>query len=452
MKETRDGLNFGEMHVPRLFRKLFIPTLLGLLAGVLLTLADGIAVGRGVGSDALAAVNVAAPVYMITTGLALMFGSGVSIVASTHLAKGNRKAANINVTQAFLVPTLIMLAVVIILNLFPSIFCILLGGSEKLFPYVKEYWQYVSPALVMLVILTTGLFVARIDGAPNFGMMVNVIVAIINIILDYLLVFPLDMGIKGAALATSAATTTGAVAMLWYFTRHSRILRLYRIKLSQTSLRLTRRNCNYMVKLGMPTFVAETAMTCMMVVGNFMFMSRLQEDGVAAFSVACYLFPLVFMFGNAIAQSALPIVSYNHALGSHARVKQAFRISMTAAMILGLAQTLLVYAAAPSIVSVFIGSEMPAHSIGVAGLPLFAATCLFFTLNIVLIGYYQSMEYYRLSTTFMVLRGYVLIIPSFLFLPSILNDKGLWLAVPLSELLTLLLIVSYEFVRRLNLK
>lgn len=262
MKETRDGLNFGEMHVPRLFRKLFIPTLLGLLAGVLLTLADGIAVGRGVGSDALAAVNVAAPVYMITTGLALMFGSGVSIVASTHLAKGNRKVANINVTQAFLVPTLIMLAVVIILNLFPSIFCILLGGSEKLFPYVKEYWQYVSPALVMLVILTTGLFVARIDGAPNFGMMVNVIVAIINIILDYLLVFPLDMGIKGAALATSAATTTGAVAMLWYFTRHSRILRLYRIKLSQTSLRLTRRNCNYMVKLGMPTFVAETAMTC----------------------------------------------------------------------------------------------------------------------------------------------------------------------------------------------
>ena len=73
----RDALDFGRMRIPKLFIKLFVPTLLGLLFGALLNLADGIFVGRGVGSDALAAVNIAAPLFLVATGLALMFGAGV---------------------------------------------------------------------------------------------------------------------------------------------------------------------------------------------------------------------------------------------------------------------------------------------------------------------------------------------------------------------------------------
>jgi len=81
MRDNRDALNYGQMRVPTLFRKLFIPTLLGLLSGVILNLVDGIFVGRGVGSDALAAINIVAPLFQIAMGVALMFGSGVSIVA-----------------------------------------------------------------------------------------------------------------------------------------------------------------------------------------------------------------------------------------------------------------------------------------------------------------------------------------------------------------------------------
>lgn len=96
MKDNRDALDYGEMRVSKLFYKLFFPTLLGLLSSVLLNLADGIFVGQGVGSDALAAINIAAPMLLVSTGIALMFGSGASIVAAVHLSKGNRKAANIS--------------------------------------------------------------------------------------------------------------------------------------------------------------------------------------------------------------------------------------------------------------------------------------------------------------------------------------------------------------------
>ena len=208
-------------------------------------------------------------------------------------------------------------------------------------------------------------------------MTINTLSALVNIVLDWLFIFPLDMGIKGAAIATSISGIPGMVLVAWYFWGHSNQLRLYRPKFSQTALHLTARNCGYMLRLGFPTFIAETAICCMIITGNYMFIGRLHEDGVAAFSVACYLFPMIFMFGNAIAQTALPIVS----------------------------------------------------------LP--------FTVNVVLIGYLQSLERYKAATFFMLLRGFVLIIPSFILLPELFGNTGLWLAETVAETLTLVVLTGF---------
>ena len=99
----RDSIDFASTGIGPLFRSIFIPTLLSLVFTSLLTVADGIFVGQGVGSDALAAINIVAPLFLVTTGMAMMFGVGVSVVANIHLAQGNAKAADINVTQALIV-------------------------------------------------------------------------------------------------------------------------------------------------------------------------------------------------------------------------------------------------------------------------------------------------------------------------------------------------------------
>src|SRR5574344_167090 len=98
----RDAVDFGRSDVGKLFRQMLLPTLIGMISMVVLNLTDGAFVGRGVGSNALAAVNIVAPLFTITSGFGLMFGIGVSIVASIHLAKGKPKAANINITQALI--------------------------------------------------------------------------------------------------------------------------------------------------------------------------------------------------------------------------------------------------------------------------------------------------------------------------------------------------------------
>lgn len=443
MNDNRDALDYGAMRIPRLFRKLFFPTLLGLVSGVLLNLADGIFVGRGVGSDALAAVNIAAPMFQVAAGIALMFGSGVSVVAAIHLSHGNYKAANINVTQAFTVGLLLMALVVAVINVFPRQAAALLGGSDSLYPMVHDYLMGVSPCLLFFVVEMVGLFVIRLDGSPKYAMALNVVAAALNIVLDWLFVFPLGMGVLGAAIATSLAAMTGAAMVVFYFLRRSNRLHLYRPKFSATALRLTARNCGYMLRLGLPTFIAETAICCMMVSGNFVFMHYLHEDGVAAFSVACYLFPMIFMFGNSIAQSSLPIVSYNYGLGNTGRIYETLRLSVVLACVLGVLMSVFGYWFASGIVDLFIDRSSLASVIGCQGLPLFLLVCLPFTLNVVLIGYLQSMERYRLATVFMLLRGFIIVVPCFVWLPEVIGTNGLWLAEPLSETLTLALLLLY---------
>ena len=133
------------MNIPQLFIKLFVPTLLGLVFNAMLTLADGIFVGQGVGSNALAAVNIAAPIFLLGLGVSLMFATGVSVVAAVHLSRGNNKAANINATQALTVPFAIMSVVSVLIAVFAPQLCYLFGGSQTLEPLVVEYLTYISP-------------------------------------------------------------------------------------------------------------------------------------------------------------------------------------------------------------------------------------------------------------------------------------------------------------------
>lgn len=447
-RQERDSIDFGKENITSLFMKLFIPTLFGLLFSAMLNLADGIFVGRGVGSDALAAVNIAAPIFMVSTGLSMLFGTGVSVVAAIHLSHGNVKAANINITQAFTVSLLLMFIISLVVMLFPAQTGRLFGGSPKLIPYVVDYLLYIVPGLMAIVFLIIGMFVLRLDGAPKYAMTANVIASLLNIFLDWLFVFPLHMGIRGAAIATTIAQYVGAAMIIIYLLRWNRIIHFYKPKFSRKSIQLTIRNVGYMSKMGFPTFLGELAMSCLMIVGNYMFITRLHEDGVAAFSVACYLQPLIFMIGNSIAQSALPIISYNHGLNNVARIRKTFRFSLLLAVGSGLLITLCGVFYCKPVISLFLDSGLPAYHIAVTGFPLYALSFVLASVNIVLIGFYQSIEHARAATTFMLFRGFIFIIPIFIFFPDLVGNAGLWLAVPLSETLTLTIISVHYLLDR----
>ena len=438
---NRDSIDFGKTDIPQLFAKLFVPTLMGLIFSAVFNIADGVIVGHGVGSDALAAVNIAAPIFLIASSFSLLFASGVSLVGAVHLSRGNVKAACINTTQALTVPLVAMVVLAAVMLFCARGMCFLFGGSEKLLPFVSDYLHWLVLYPIFQLIMIEGSFILRLDGSPNFAMMVNVVPSLVNIFLDWLFVFPLKWGLAGAAFATSLSAGLGALLVMVYLLFFSKKIHLYKPKFSATALRLTARNTAYMAKLGFPTFIGEGAITCMMIAGNYMFMRMLGEDGVAAFGTCCYLFPLVYMFANAIAQSQLPVVSYNYGLGDKKRVRSAFKFAVVLAVCCGALMTILGIVASKPLVSLFISTGTNAFRIGAEGFPYFALSFVLFSFNMVVIGFWQSVERVAESVFFMLLRGLVFLVPVFVWLPSVMGVRGLWLAVPLSEVLTCMVIV-----------
>lgn len=441
----KDSIDFGSMEVSTLFRKLLIPTVLGMVFSAIFVITDGIFVGKGIGSDALAAVNITAPLFMITAGIGLMFGVGASVVASIHLSQGKRKVASINVTQALMFSTLLILIMSALCFYYIEPLAKLLGSSDRLLPLAVEYMAWYLPFLVFYEILNIGMFCIRLDGSPTYAMMCNAVAAILNIILDYIFIFEFGWGMMGAAFATSLGTVVGGLMTLVYLLKFSRSLHLCRIKLSIKSMMLTLRNVGYMIKLGSSAFISEASIACMMFLGNYVFIHYLGEDGVAAFSIACYFFPIIFMVYNAIAQSAQPIISYNFGAGQPDRVRKTLHLAIRTALICGISFFIITVLCRQNIVSLFIDRSYEAFDIAVNGIPYFGVGFIFFAFNMVGIGYYQSVERGQRATIITLLRGVVFMLIGFLVLPKILGVPGIWLAVPFAELLTMLYIIGIYF-------
>lgn len=441
----KDSIDFGSMEISTLFRKLLIPTVLGMVFSAIFVITDGIFVGKGIGSDALAAVNITAPLFMITAGIGLMFGVGSSVVASIHLSQGKRKVASINITQALVFSTLLILIMSALCFYYIEPLAKLLGSSDRLLPLAVEYMAWYLPFLVFYEILNIGMFCIRLDGSPTYAMMCNAVAAILNIILDYIFIFEFGWGMMGAAFATSLGTVVGGLMTLIYLLKFSRSLHLYRIKLSIKSMMLTLRNVGYMIKLGSSAFISEASIACMMFLGNYVFIHYLGEDGVAAFSIACYFFPIIFMVYNAIAQSAQPIISYNFGAGQPDRVRKALHLAIRTALICGISFFTITVLCRQNIVSLFIDRSYAVFDIAVNGIPYFGVGFIFFAFNMIGIGYYQSVERGQRATIITLLRGVVFMLIGFLVLPKILGVPGIWLAVPFAELLTMLYIIGIYF-------
>lgn len=439
----RDKLDLGSGKIGSLFRALFIPTLVGMIFNTLLTIIDGIFVGQGVGAKGIAAVNIVAPLFMMSTGVGLMLGIGASVIAGIRLSENNIKAGRIIMTQAFIVGNLLIGGMSIASMLFTKSIVYALGGSIELEKNCLDYLFWLAPGLVAFMTGCIGMMLIRMDGSPRYAMWVQIVAAVLNIGLDYLMIFPMGMGVKGASIATSISAIVGAIMVYVYFIRYADKLKFYRLKASWTSLLLMLRNIGYISKIGFATFLIEIAMSITMLTGNYVFMELQGEQGVAAFSIACYMFPLVFSIANAVAQSAQPIISYNYGANQTLRIKETLNMALITAIICGTITTAGLWLGSETIVAAFLHPSEAAFQIARHGLPLFASCSIFFAINITFIGYYQSIERAWQSSVFTLFRGIIFLVPSFVLLPHIIGTDGPWMAIPCSEFLTMVLIIIY---------
>lgn len=429
-------IDLGKDDITSLFFRLFFPTLLGLMSMAAVTAINGAFVGHGIGSDGLAAVNITVPLWMVFSGLGLMLGAGCSVGASRMLANQDNENARLHIAVSFSFATVLTFFVSGLVMCFPSAAARLFGASDHLLPLVRTYLIVVTPCFVFLMWSAMGLFVIRLDGSPKVAMWCNIITAVLTLGGDWLMIFVLNKGLGGVAFATCIAIITGGLIAAVYILFYARRLRFSFRAINQSSLRKMLKILAYQCKIGSSSLLGELMLAILAFVGNYVFMRYLGDNGVGAFGIACYYTPFIFMIANAIIQSAQPIVSYNYVFGALERVRKTKKVLFFVALVAGIILTAVFLFLPEILVHFFVGKNDPAAPIAIEGFPYFAAGILFFIFNVCIVGYFQSLEKMNFALALMILRGSLILVPSFLLLPEIIGVRGIWLAMPVSEAIT----------------
>lgn len=259
------------------------------------------------------------------------------MVASIQLSRGKSKSARLNVTQALLFVTIVALIPSALMMAFPAETARMLGSSEHLLPMVTDYLLWFVPSWVFQIWITVPLFVIRLDGAPKLAMLCSLITAVINVVLDWLFIFPL----AGESWEQHLPLPSASWPADWW--RWS----IYCL-CSAFAFTTTQMECQepaaFRAEYWLPVPYRSF---CLIGRGNACCSYVRREPGIYVLSGGRWcrgirysvLYSFVFMVGNAIAQSAQPIISYNFGLGYKERVMAAERIALLTAVVCGVVAT-----------------------------------------------------------------------------------------------------------------
>ena len=322
--------DMGSGSIPKLLAQLALPAVVAQVVNLLYNIVDRIYIGHmpEVGASALTGVGLFTPILMLITAFAMLCGSGGAPRAAIAMGRGDDDAAEKIMGNCFTL-LLILAAVLTVVFYFaaPSLL-VLFGASEKTLPYALDYARiYIIGTIFVLIVMGMNPFVTT-QGFATFSMMTTVIGAVCNIILDPILIFALNMGVRGAATATVISQAVGAVWVLRFLTG-SRT----RLRLSVKNMPLVGKVIGPCLGLGVSTFVMIATESILSISFNSSLARYGGDIAVGAMTIITSATQLLSMPVQGLCQGAQPIISYNYGARSADRVKKAFGLLLRSSLV-----------------------------------------------------------------------------------------------------------------------
>jgi len=413
----------------RQFLKYTTLSILGTMGISCYILADTFFVAQGLGTEGLAALNLAIPVYNFIYGTALMLGMGGAIKFAILKSQGNQNQINTVYTNTIYL-AVIFSAVFMLLGIFGSgTLARLLGAEGAVFEMTKTYLKWLlifSPAFIINDIFLCFL---RNDEAPQLSMIAMLIGSLSNIVLDYIFIFPMGMGILGAVLATGASPVIGIILMSKHWRTKKNSFHLAKEKIN---LGIVKQN----LSLGFPSLIGQVAAGITMIVFNFLILELEGNTGVAAYGVIANISIVIIGVFNGIAEGVQPLVADCYGSGNRKEIKSLHKYSMVMMAVIAIGVYVIIYIFANPITSIF-NSEQNAkmQELAVIGLKLYFTSMLVAGYNIVITVFFTSTERVLPAQVLTLLRGIVLIVPLSFLMAKIWGMNGIWMTFPVTELI-----------------
>ncbi|MDP3387323.1 MAG: MATE family efflux transporter [Eubacteriales bacterium] len=430
--EEKDFVRESFLTLPlgRLMMKNALPAISSMLFMALYQAIDAMLVGRRFGPEALASVNILYPILSVFVGLAVMIGVGGNAKIAVLLGAGkNRQASQILGLIVVLGASLGIVGSIIVKIFFPQILTAL-GTSGTLGVFAGEYLAVMYPfftPMVLFFILEQSL---RNDGRASMAASVMGLMAILNIILDYIFLFVLDFGIGGAAMATGISQSIGASLFSWYF--------LNKLLKRKSGLVFARPRCGITI-LGTIIANGSSELFNSLAVGvttflfNLLILSYVGSLGVAAFSVTQYLLTVVMMIFMGLGNGIQPIISYNYGAGHIARVRGTLWRTMTASLIIGILSFVVMRTQTETLAAIFIPDHPEAIAATLRVASSVSWSMLFIPIGIILSVFFTALEKAKKSLIIAVCRGFIFTIAGLTVFPTIWGEFGIWITPVFAE-------------------
>lgn len=432
--------------VTGVFFRYVTPGVIGLVGMSLYILADTYFIANGVGPLGLAALNIGLPAYNLIFGIGALLGIGGGTVFSILLGRGERQRASRPFTCSVTLGVLFALLFALIGLFATGPVASLLGATQETASLTIEYLRVIllfSPAFILNNIMTA--FV-RNDGNPHLAMAAMTVSTLTNIVLDYVFIYPMGMGMFGAAFATGLGSVLGLLIQLAHFLRKSNTLRLIRLKPELRELL-------QIFRCGVSNFITEFSAGIVILAFNRVILELSGNTAVAAYGIVANIAIVCTAFFNGIGQGVQPIISTNFGAQLQKRVWHAYLLAVGCAAAIGL----LFYGAGvlfpEQIAGLFNQEDSPElTAIAVRAIDLYFLAFALTGFNIVTITSLSAMAQLKEAFTLSILRGVILILPILLLLARCFGLDGVWLTIPATELLTALLGVFFLLRARKRLR
>jgi putative MATE family efflux protein len=437
-----DSEIFEKLPPTKLFFRCAVPSMITMAFGALYQIADGLFVGRFIGGDALAAVNLIMPIIMIVFGFANLIATGASVRIAVLLGEKNREEASRVFTFTLKVIFVISCLLGVLGLLFAESFVRFLapGATEQAIEYGITYTRvYAAFAPLMLIYHATDNYL-RVCGKEKISMWLSVGTQAFNIVLDVILIVFLGQGVWAAAFTSCLAMALGSAITLFMFRKKR--MDLYYIK-----GRIKRAVFLRILANGSSEFFSSISMSIMSIVFNFFLLKYGGTTAVAAFSVIMYVDSIVGMLVFGMSDSLQPAISYCYGAGLMDKVKAIFRRLVVGAITISVASLLFMFFAGQYVAPLFVKPEdAELLKVSIIGMKLFSLSYLTGWVDMCFSSYFTALERPARSMLVSLFGTLIFPISALCIMAPLLKLNGVWLSVliscTLSAIFTLVLYIT----------
>ena len=410
--------------IGKLLLQYSIPAIIGMVVNALYNIVDRMFIGNipDIGSLAITGVGITMPIMTIVLAFGMLIGIGTTANISLNLGKGNRTTAEKLLGNAFTLSIIVGLAIAITGTIFANPILNLFGASENTLFYAKEYIGIILLGCTFNILSFALNSTVRADGNPKMSSITMVIGCGANIILDYLFIFVLNLGVKGAALATIISQAITFFIILYYYTAGNSNL-----KLKIENFKLKKHLVTMTFAIGIAPFATQIANSLVQVIANNALKTYGSDLAIGAMTVISSLNIIFMMPIFGINQGCQPIIGFNYGAKKYERAKEAFKYATIAACVICIIGFISIQCFPTQIISLF-NNDPELTTLAIKGIRIYLLMMPIVGINIVATSYYQSIGKAKISMFVSLLRQVILLIPFTIILPKFIGLDGVWAA------------------------